>query len=82
MFTKTMESIERLNRAGYVIYQNKRIAIVREYNDSGRKNYLRDIGECLYMLVYGIISIVGFPFCLIYTLYKLLPKIYIKKGDK
>ena len=79
MFKKTTDKINFLNKAGYVIYQNKRIAIIRHYNDSGKKNYIRDILQCLWMLIYGIIQIVCFPFALIYILLDLLPKIYIRK---
>jgi len=79
MFTKTIKKIDYLNRAGYIIYQNKIIAIMKHCNKS---SYLKELGECLWMLVYGIISIIAFPYCLIILLYKFIPKIYFKKDDK
>lgn len=75
---KSLANIDYLNKAGYVIYQNKKIAVVTQYNYSGKQNYLKEIGQCLWMFVYGIISIIGFPFCLFYTLFSFIPEIYIK----
>ncbi|WP_297419253.1 hypothetical protein [Clostridium sp.] len=72
----SQNSINRLHRAGYTIYKNDKIAIVKHYNKPGRLNYLKDIGQCFWMLIYGIISIIEFPFCLIIALFSFIPKIY------
>lgn len=79
MFKKaSLKSIDTWTKGKYILYQNNKFAIVKHYNKYGRQNYLRDIGQCFYMLICGIISIVGFPFVLIYDLYSFIPKIYIK----
>jgi hypothetical protein len=66
---------------GYTLYENNKIIILKHYNQYGRKKYIKELGECLYMLVYGIISIIAFPFVLIHTLLTFIPNIYIKDGN-
>lgn len=66
----------------YTLYENNKIIILKHYNYSGRQNYLKDLKECFWMLGYGIISIIGFPFVLIHTLLQFIPKIYIKDNNE
>lgn len=81
MFKKKLKDIDFLSRAGYVLYQNNKLAIVRHYNDSGRQNYFRDIKDCFSVLIVGALGIIIFPFYLIYTLFSFMPEIYFIEKD-
>lgn len=76
------ELADRLDKMGYAIYRNNKIIIIKQYNSSGKQNYLRDMKECFWSLICGLLYIIGFPFYLLYTLYQFIPKIhFIKKGE-
>lgn len=73
---KSLLSCDFLTKCHYVLWQNKKICIVNQYSQS--KWYWRDIKSCFSMIIYGCLSIIGFPLVLIYTLYSFIPAIYIK----
>ena len=82
MFKKqSLDVCDTLTKAGYTLYENNQILISKQYNKSGRKHYFNDFLNCFSMLFYGIISIIGFPFVLICTLFSFIPKVYIKDGS-
>ena len=73
---KSLSSCEFLTKGHYVLWQNNKICIVNQYGQI--KWYWRDIKSCFAMIIYGCLSIIGFPVILIYTLYSFIPAIYIK----
>lgn len=74
---KSLKSCELWTKAKYTLWENNKICVVKHYSICSPR-YWRDIKKCFDILIMGILSILGFPLILIYTLYSFIPKIYIK----
>ncbi|MFC0903915.1 hypothetical protein ACFHWD_04315 [Clostridium sp. MT-14] len=76
----SIDSCKRWTKAKYTLWENNKICIVKHYSSCSPR-YWRDIEECFDMIIYGCLSIIGFPLVLIYTLYSFIPAIYIKDSS-
>lgn len=76
----SINSCKMWTKAKYTLWQNNKICIVKHYSSCSPR-YWRDIKECLNLIsafFIGVISLIIFPFILIYTLLSFVPAIYIK----